>query len=166
MARAAALHQASVAAIQPEITALQARLKHDPRRLAAETKQLFDRAGISMLPTASLLGSLAQMPLLVALFAAVRKTAAVGGAFLWVRDISRPDVIIAVIATALTGLGFVAGPQPAADQKWILLAVSTAITAVTLWQMAAGVGLYWGVSSAVGIAQSLAVTRARARAAV
>ena len=164
MARSAAAHQAAVAKIQPEITALQARLKGEPRRLAAETKRLFDREGISMMPASSLIGGLTQMPVLLALFSAVRKTAAVGGTFLWVRDISRPDVAITVIATALTALGFLTGPQPNADQKWLMLSVSMVITAVTLWHMAAGVGMYWGVSSAVGLAQSLVVNRTRSRA--
>jgi membrane protein insertase Oxa1/YidC/SpoIIIJ len=35
------------------------------------------------------------------------------------------------------------------------------VTMVVLWKMSAGVGLYWGLSSAVGAAQSVMTRRSR-----
>ncbi|OFW44175.1 MAG: hypothetical protein A3J29_08015 [Acidobacteria bacterium RIFCSPLOWO2_12_FULL_67_14b] len=164
LARSAATHQAAMARIQPELSALRDRFKTDPQRLASETRRLFDREGISMVPLAGCLGGLAQMPVLLALYSAVSQAAQAGGRFFWVRDISRPDVFITLAATALTTIAMMLGPQPAADQKWVLVAVSAIMTAVVLSKMAAGVGLYWGVSSAVGVVQSVVIKRQLARA--
>jgi membrane protein insertase Oxa1/YidC/SpoIIIJ len=102
-----------------------------------------------------------QIPLFVALFSAVQQVAARGGAFLWVRDLARPDWIVVAIASALAVAATLAGPQPAVDQRWLLVAVTTLITIVTLSQMASGVGLYWGASSAIGILQAVLVNRRR-----
>ena len=97
-------------------------------------------------------GGLLQMPVLLALFAAVRRSATVGGRFLWVSDISRPDAVVAIGAAALSAVSMAAVPQSEAptQTRLLMFAIPMVFTAVALWQMAAGVGLYWGVSSAVG----------------
>ena len=157
---AAARHQAAMARLEPELDALRARHKDNARMLHAEMRALFAREGLSMFPT-SVLGSVMQIPLFVALFSAVQQVAARGGAFLWVRDLARPDWIVVAIASALAVAATLAGPQPAVDQRWLLVAVTTLITIVTLSQMASGVGLYWGASSAIGILQAVLVNRRR-----
>ena len=158
---AAARHQAAMARLEPELDALRARHKDNARMLHAEMRALFAREGLSMFPTTSVLGSVMQIPLFVALFSAVQQVAARGGAFLWVRDLARPDWIVVAIASALAVAATLAGPQPAVDQRWLLVAVTTLITIVTLSQMASGVGLYWGASSAIGILQAVLVNRRR-----
>jgi YidC/Oxa1 family membrane protein insertase len=163
LARIGASHQAAMTRIQPQLESLRKQFKNDPRRLADETRRLFAREGVSMVPVAGCLGGVAQVPVLLALFSAVRQASEMGGRFLWVRDISRPDAILTILVTLLTLGGLMAGPQPSADQKWMLLAVTTVISVVSLSQMAAGVGVYWGVSSAVGIAQGVIVRRQLAR---
>ena len=157
---AAARHQAAMARLEPELDALRARHKDNARMLHAEMRALLAREGLSMFPT-SVLGSVMQIPLFVALFSAVQQVAARGGAFLWVRDLARPDWIVVAIASALAVAATLAGPQPAVDQRWLLVAVTTLITIVTLSQMASGVGLYWGASSAIGILQAVLVNRRR-----
>lgn len=101
----------------------------------------------------------------LALFDAVRQCAAAGGRFLWIRDISRPDIALAVLVAAVTAGSMAAGPQPdiPAQQRQLLLIMPALFTLLALWQMAAGVGLYWGISSVVGVAQGVIVRRALAR---
>jgi len=159
LARAAATHQAVVQKIQPELDAIRSRFKDNPRRLADETQRVFRREGISMLPGASVLGSLIPIPVLLALYSAARQAAAAGTRFFWIADIARPDRILAVVVTALTAAAAAAGPQPPAQHRLVTIVLPAAITFYALTQMAAGIGIYWGVSSAVGIAQALAVRR-------
>ena len=163
LARASALHQARVRAIQPELDAIKVRFKNEPMRAAEETRAVFTREGIPMFPLAALLGGLAPAPVLLALYSAVRQCAAAGGRFLWVADISRPDRLLAVIVSAVAVGAAALAPQPTGQNRTLMALLPAVITMVVLWKMAAGVGLYWGVSSAVGGVQAL-MTRRGSRA--
>ena len=93
---AAARHQAAMSRLKPELDALREQHQNNPQALHAAMQGLFAREGVSMFPLSTLVGSLAQLPLLIALFSAVQQVAARGGAFLWIRDLARPDVGVAV----------------------------------------------------------------------
>jgi YidC/Oxa1 family membrane protein insertase len=161
LARAAAAQQETMRRVAPELDAARTRFKDDPVRLAEETRRIFAREGASMIPAAGCLGALLQMPVLLALFDAVRQSAALGGRFLWIRDISKPDVALAMLVAAVTTASMAAGPQPdmPAQQRQLMLVLPAVFTLLALWQMASGVGLYWGVSSLVGVAQGVIVRR-------
>ena len=154
-----ARHQARVRAIQPELDAIKARFKNDPLQAALETRKVFARAGIPMVPLAGLLGGLAPAPLLVALYAAVRQCAAFGGRFLWIADISRPDRWLAVLVGVVSVAAASLMPVPEGQSRTLVALLPALVTAVVLWKMAAGVGLYWGVSSAIGGVQSFVAMR-------
>ena len=106
-------------------------------------------------------GTLAPVPVLLALYSAVRQCAAVGGRFLWIADISRPDRLLAVLVSALgVGAAWLA-PVPEGQSRTLMAVLPAVVTMAVLWKMSAGIGLYWGLSSAVGAAQTLMTTRAR-----
>jgi YidC/Oxa1 family membrane protein insertase len=165
LATAAAAQQEAMRRVAPELEEVRKELKKDPARLAEETRRIFAREGVSMIPRAGCIGALLQAPVFLALFDAVRQCAAAGGRFLWIRDISRPDIALAVLVAALTAGSMAAGPQPdiPAQQRQLLLIMPALFTLLALWQMAAGVGLYWGISSVVGVAQGVIVRRALVR---
>jgi YidC/Oxa1 family membrane protein insertase len=165
LARGAAIQQEAMRRLKPELDAIRARFKDDPARLAQETQRILTREGVSILPAAGCLGVLLQTPVLLALYNAVSQSAAVGGRFLWIRDISKPDIGLAVLVAFVTAASMATGPQPdvPAQQRMLMLAMPAALTLIALWHMASGVGLYWGVSSVVGVAQGLVVRRMLAR---
>jgi YidC/Oxa1 family membrane protein insertase len=165
LATSAAVQQEAMRRVAPELEVIRTKFKKDPARLAEETRRLLAREGVSMIPRAGCVGVLVQAPVFLALFDAVRQCAAAGGRFLWIRDISRPDVALAILVAAVTAGSMVAGPQPdvPTQQRHLLLIIPAVFTLLALWQMAAGVGLYWGVSSVVGVAQGLIVRRALPR---
>jgi YidC/Oxa1 family membrane protein insertase len=165
LATAAAAQQEAMRRVAPELEEVRKEFKKEPARLAEETRRIFAREGVSMIPRAGCIGALLQAPVFLALFDAVRQCAAAGGRFLWIRDISRPDIALAVLVAALTAGSMAAGPQTdiPAQQRQLLLIMPALFTLLALWQMAAGVGLYWGVSSVVGVAQGVIVRRALAR---
>jgi YidC/Oxa1 family membrane protein insertase len=159
LGRTAAAHQAAVQRIQPELDVIRARFKNDPGRVAEETRRVFQREGISILPGSSLLGTLVQIPIMVALYSAVRQAAAVGSRFFWIADIGRPDRVLTLFVTAIGAAAAALGTPPSTQHRLITIVLPAAITFFALSRMAAGVGIYWGVSSAVGIVQTLAVRR-------
>jgi YidC/Oxa1 family membrane protein insertase len=165
LARSAAIQQETMHRIKPELDAARAMFKDDPAGLARETQRILSREGVSMIPAAGCLGVIMQTPVLLALYDAVRQCTAAGGRFLWIRDISKPDIWLAMLVAAVTAASMAAGPQPdgPAQQRMIMLVMPALFTLIALWQMASGVGLYWGVSSLVGVAQGVIVRRALAR---
>jgi YidC/Oxa1 family membrane protein insertase len=165
LARGAAIQQDAMHRLEPELDTARAAFKDDPARLAKETQRIFAREGVSMIPAAGCIGIIMQTPVLLALYNAVRECTALGGRFLWIRDISKPDVGLALLVAAVTAASMAAGPQPdgPAQQRLVMLVLPAVFTLIALWQMASGVGLYWGVSSLVGVAQGILVRRALAR---
>ncbi len=161
VARAAQAKQAAMQRIQSELVAVRARYQGDARRVAEETQRLLRREGLSMAP-AGLLGSIGQIPVFIALYSAVRQVASAGGRFLWVVDVARPSVLVAIVVTALTMGATMTGTSSSLSNQTVMLVVSGLVTAVVLSKMAAGIGLYWGMSTLFSIAQGLAVRRGAA----
>jgi len=159
LARAAAAHQTAVHRIQPELDAIRARFKNDPHRVVEETHRVFRREGISILPGSGLLGTLVQIPLMLALYSAVRQAAAAGSRFFWIADIGRPDRVLTILVTAIGAGAAALGAPPSTQHRVLAVVLPAAITFFALSRMAAGVGIYWGVSSLVGVAQALAVRK-------
>ena len=167
LARSAAVQQTVMRRLKPELDGIRAKFKNDPRRIADETRRIFEREGTSLVPLSGCVGVLLQAPILLALFQAVRQCAEFGGRFTWIRDIAKPDPILAILVAALTVGSVAAGPQPdpTLSNRLVLMVIPGVITLIALWQMAAGVGLYWGVSSGVSVVQGVMVRRWLARTA-
>jgi len=105
------------------------------------------------------------MPILLSLFAAVRRCAAMGGRFLWVRNIAKPDFLLTLAVTAITSATLVVGAHSTEHNRLLMIVVSTVVTLFVLWKMPAGIGLYWGASSLVSLLQALVIRRERVIAA-
>src|SRR4051812_22367293 len=111
LARRAREQQAKLAALRPELEALQRRYANDPGRLLRETRAIHAKHGISLLTPSGLVGMAIQFPVLGGLFAAVRTGLGATVRFLWVGDLARPDGALLLIATALTAWSFSSAPN-------------------------------------------------------
>jgi YidC/Oxa1 family membrane protein insertase len=166
LARAAAHQQLVMARLQPTLDKLRTLHRNDSRRLAEETRRLLAREGVSPVSVGGCLGTLAQVPVFLALYSSVRQAAALGGRFLWVRDLARPDWPLAILATVFTLLATATGAVSPSQSRSVLLGISAIVTMTALSKLAAGVGLYWALSSIFGAAQGWVVQRGlRSRAA-
>jgi YidC/Oxa1 family membrane protein insertase len=155
LAKVAQAHQRAMEKIQPQIDALRRRYQSNPKRLAEETRRLMAREGVSPISAGGCIGALVQIPVFLALYSAVRQVATMGGRFVS----SRPDVFIAALATLFTVAAAASGPAGPAPSRALVLLMSAVLTAVALSKMAAGVGLYWGLSSLFGAIQGHVVQR-------
>jgi YidC/Oxa1 family membrane protein insertase len=164
VARAAAKQQDIMARLQPRLDALKTVHRNNPTRLAQETRQLLTQEGATPLSGLGCVGTFAQLPILIALYSSVQRAAAVGGRFLWIRDLAKPDWVVAIVATVITGLASVSGGAPSQNRS-LLVTLSAVITVAALAKMSAGVGLYWGLSSLFSAAQGWTVQRLQRRAA-
>ena len=161
LARGSAAHRVLHARLQPDLNRLRKRFRRDPARLAEESRKLFDRHGASPLDTKGLVGSLAQAPVFLGLFSAVRRSVTQGGRFLWIADIARPDVLITALVAGLTCAATALLPHLPQQGRWLAVALPACLTLLFLSRLAAGVGLSWAASSAVGVLQALWLRRTR-----
>ena len=166
LARAAADQQRAMAQLQPALEALRRTHKDDAKRLAEETSRLLAREGVSPFSLGGCLGALVQIPVFVALYSAVQQASALGGRFLWIRDLAKPDWPVAIAATIFTLLATATGAASPSQSRALMLGITAAVTMSVLWKLASGVGLYWALSSLFGAAQGWAVQQGlRGRAA-
>ena len=162
-------HTRRLRAIRPQLDRVRERWAKDPQRLMKETMAVYERRGVSPMDAGLLKGSLAQTPVFLGLFKAVQAALAESGAkqgFLWVGNLARPDVGIAVLAMTLMGLS-AASAAPETQRGWALALPVISAGAMAL-MFSAGFGLYLASTGLVGTLQGLLVRRIelrRARAA-
>ncbi len=163
MARESRRRALLMSKLQPEIARLRKRHKENPGALVTAQAELFRRRGVKLFDGRSLLGGVVQMPFALGMYTVVRRALSVAnpGRFLWIPNIGRPDVLLAIgvslLTYAMVSLGAHVGPQASRA----MLVIPALVTLLALLKFSAGLGLYWGASSAVGVVQGILLRRAR-----
>ncbi|NKB88463.1 MAG: hypothetical protein GKS06_09605 [Acidobacteria bacterium] len=157
-ARQAARHQALLRKLRPELDRLKSAHK-DPLKAAEAQRALLARHGATTIPVGCV-GSLAQAPVFVAMFQAIRRVAGAGGRFLWIPDLARPDILLGLVVTGLTYLSVQGAAAAVPPEQRAFLLVPVVATLILLVTSPAGVGLHFGVSAVAGLVQSRIVRRA------
>ncbi len=82
-----------MSALKPKLDALKEKFKDEPQKMSEATMRIYKEAGVN--PLAGCLPLLLQMPIFFALYAVLIRTIELRQApfFLWVTDLSRPDVV-------------------------------------------------------------------------
>ncbi|HKW10560.1 MAG TPA: membrane protein insertase YidC [Gemmatimonadaceae bacterium] len=155
-------YQAALARLQPKLDALQKRFAKDPIGLARATQELRTANGIGLAPKGSFLSAIVQTPIGAGVYQAIGASASKVAPFLWIKDLSRPDALVASVAAGLAGAAVVAGPSPGSSRTAAALAAG--VTFFFAWRLSAGVGLYWVASNVVSVVQSLLLRRIVAKA--
>ena len=164
IARVSQAHQEAMQKLQPELKQIRNRFKKQPERIAEESRKLLEKHGLSPIPYTGCLGSLAQMPLFLAVYSAVRQVVGMGGRFLWIRNIARPDMLLTAMVTALTYASIAYSTSNMPQQgKQLIVFLPVIVTALVLAKTSAGLALYWGVSAAASLIQSIVVRRQAAQ---
>lgn len=148
--------------LQPQLQAIQEKYPNrdnDSRmKLAEETNALYRENGIN--PYASLLPLLIQMPILIALFQALTRVNVLsGGHFLWL-DLSQPDsyYILPILAAGFTYLSTWLtnkASQVSNSMMTAMMYMMPVMIFLFALSVASGVALYWTVSNAYQVAQTL-----------
>jgi membrane protein insertase Oxa1/YidC/SpoIIIJ len=99
--------------------------------------------------------SLIQWPFAAAMFQTLRG-GTVSGAFLWIRDLTRPDVALAVVAAGIAAAGarFGGSHNPRAA-----MIVGATISFLIAWRLSAGIALYSIASGGITAAEAWWVSR-------
>lgn len=153
-------------AIQPEVKALQDRLKNDPQKLQQEMFKLYKEHGVN--PLGGCLPMLIPMPVLFALFFVFANTIEFRGVpFLWLPDLSRADplyiipIVMGLSMFAVSRIGQI-GVPPNPQAKMMLYVMPVMFTVLFL-RFSSGLNLYYAVSNIASIPQQWLIARERMR---
>ncbi|TRM11056.1 YidC family membrane integrase SpoIIIJ [Lentibacillus cibarius] len=151
--------------IQPELKELQQKYAskdaNTQQKLQQETMQLFQKHGVN--PLAGCLPIFVQMPILIAMYHAIRRTEEVSGhSFLWF-ELGSPDYILPLIAGAATFLQqkLMMSGSPAAQnpQMMVMLYVMPIMITVIAFVFPSALALYWVVGNIFMVAQTLLIRK-------
>lgn len=146
------IRQKTLARLQPELRRLKEEFGHQPKVYAEQVMALYRKNGLSMTDGRTMLGALAQLPILLGLYQTLRKGAP--GRFLWVKDLSAPDVGLAILAGLTTILLMSANPDLPEQMRLMLLLVPSILAVVVALKVASALSLYWTASNCYSAAQT------------
>lgn len=157
IARRARVRHAAVQALQGDIARIKKRWSDDPVRLLEETRALYARHGLSLVDAGSLKLAALQMPLIVALFQAVKRVV-IGS------PLALASLPVALAASALATTAVLAGNHTASGPTLGLLVAVAGVgaAALTLF-MGSGFGFYSMAFQSISTIQGLLLRRADRR---
>jgi YidC/Oxa1 family membrane protein insertase len=162
LALRAAARQQKLAMLAPQLQALKEKYATDRQAQMRKTLELYQQHGLSMADGKSLLGAIVQMPLILGLYQTLRN--AVGpAAFLWIRNLGRPDAILAILAAVTTAAAMAVAPQMPEQMRLLLILLPAVFCLLAALHLSSGIALYWITSNAFGTAQTLALRRVSKR---
>lgn len=165
LARKMLANQRKVKALQPQVDDIKARLAAQPQQMMAAMSKLYQDNGARLMDGSSLLGALVQLPVFGVMYQAISSVAGNGGAFLWIRNLATPDVLLTGAVLALTALSAYFFPSMGGNAQTVMIILQLAVTALFIWKLSAALGLYWLGSSVVGAIQTLVLRMEQRRAA-
>ena len=152
--------------VQPQIAEAQAKYKKNPQKSQQVVMEIYKENKIN--PLAGCLPLLVQMPILIALFQALRtfQYSALGASFLWVPHLKDPDpIILPIIVAATTFLQTKISAPPstgnssaASTQKTMLYFMPLMIGYMST-KFPAGLSLYWIWFNIFGTLQQVYINR-------
>jgi YidC/Oxa1 family membrane protein insertase len=154
MARRAQERQAILHALDPMIRTLKKKYRSDPRRLRAELVALYRRYGYSPVDMKSLADSAIQLPVVVGLYTAIKRSLGAGGRFLWISNLAQPDALLAALIGVLTYVAVILSPGMPQQIRLVAALLPALLAMYFAWTLASGLGLYWASFAAVGILES------------
>ena len=150
------VRQKKMAKLQPELQQLKEKYANDPKLYMQQMTMLYRKHDLSVLDGKSLLGGLAQMPLFLGMFQALR-SAGDGARFLWVPNLFKPDVLFALIAGVTTALMITANPDLPEQMRLFMILVPSVMAIMAALHFCSALSLYWVVSNSFSAAQTVAL---------
>jgi YidC/Oxa1 family membrane protein insertase len=156
------VRQEQMARLQPELLRLKTRFAAEPQRYAEQMRALYREHGLSIMDGRSLLGSLAQMPILVGMYQVLRDGIS-GVRFLWVQSLSRPDLWLALLAGFTTILMMAANPDLPESTRLLMILVPSVLAVLFALKVSSALAVYWTASNSFSAVQTVALHRVIAR---
>jgi YidC/Oxa1 family membrane protein insertase len=164
----ACVRQKKLLKLQPELKALKQRHGNDPQLYMQKISELYRRHQLTMFDGWGVVGALVQLPLLLGMYRALR-TVGEGVRFLWVPNLLRPDVALALIAGITTALMMAANPDLPEHVRMLMIILPSVLAIIVALKFSSALAIYWTASNTFSAVQTLAlhaVVRRRVRSGV
>jgi YidC/Oxa1 family membrane protein insertase len=154
IARRGFAQQRRLFALKPELDRLRQRYATDSKAQLREIAALYEKNDVQPIDTSSFFGALIQFPILGAFFAALRRGIGAGVRFLWIGDLARPSILLALGVAAITVAGFVVMP-PVDPTRRVTLVPLVVTAGITVWFLASTSALFALASGAGSLVTGL-----------
>jgi len=148
------IRQKKMMKLQPELQQLKEKYAKEPNLYMQQMTELYRRHGLSLVDGKSLLGALAQTPLFLGMVQALRGLGD-GARFLWVPNLLKPDVLLALIAGVTTALVITVNPDLPEQMRLFMILVPSVIAIVAALHVCSALSLYWVASNCFSAAQTV-----------
>lgn len=148
------IRQKKMLKLQPDLQQLKEKYGNKPDVYMPQMLALYRKHGLALMDGKSLLGGLAQMPLFLGMFQALRYTGD-GTRFLWVPNLLKPDSLLALIAGATTALMVVVNPDLPEQMRLFMIIVPSVIAILAALKFCSALSLYWMASNCFTAAQTV-----------
>ena len=148
------IRQKKMTKLQPELHQLKEKYGTKPDVYMQQMTELHRRHGLSFFDGKSLLGALAQMPIFVGMYQALRNIGD-GARFLWVPNLLRPDILLALIAGITTALMIAVNPDIPEQMRLVMIIVPSVIAIIAALKVCSALSLYWVASNCFSAAQTM-----------
>ena len=162
----ACLRQKKMVKLQPELRALQDQFRDKPEVYLEKMRELYRAHDLALVDAKSFVGAFAQMPVFLGMFQVLRD-AGDGVRFLWVANLLRPDVALALVAGLATALMMAVNPDMPEQLRIVMIVLPSILAIVAALQFSSALAIYWATSNTFSALQTVvlhAVVRRRARA--
>lgn len=147
------VRQKKLQRLQPELQRLKEKFSTDSQLYARHMLALYDKHGLKPIDGTSLLGALAQAPIFLGVFHVLR--AGSGGArFLWIANLARPDLALALVASLATAVLSATNSELPENLRWAMIVIPAILTFMAALKFSAAVAVYWTVSNVYSAIQT------------
>ncbi len=148
-------------AIQPQMKAIQEKFRKDPQKQQQELGLLYKKNGVN--PMGGCLPMLIQFPVFIALYQVLMNLIEMRGAsFLWVDDLSQPNVIMVLIMGVSMIVQQKMTPVAGDPRQAKIMMMMPVIFTAMFWNFPSGLVVYWLTNNILTIGQQYVMNRLNA----
>lgn len=140
------IRQKRMIKLQPALQQLKDRYDDRPDVYMQQMMSLYRKHGLTFFDGKTVLGALAQMPLFIGMFQVLRSMGD-GVRFLWVSNLLKPDILLAVLAGATTTLMMWVNPDMPEHLRLVMIMVPSVIAIVAALNFCSSLAVYWIASN-------------------
>ena len=139
--------------LRPELEKLRERFAGESQLYFQNMTALYRQHGLKLVDGTSILGTLAQMPILLGVFQVLR-AGPVSGRFLWISNLARPDLWLALVAGLATTLLVAANPDLPENLRLIMIVVPAIFAVIAALKFSSALALYWTTTNVYSAVQT------------
>jgi YidC/Oxa1 family membrane protein insertase len=147
-------NKSAIARLKPEIDKIKEMYKDHPSEIMQKTMSLYKKNNINLFQKSTIYNFVLQATFGIGAFQTIRNMA-LSSKFLWIANIAKPDILLALLVGILTFLSMSMMPGSAEQNMTLFYMIPAIISVVVLITFPSGLGIYWAISNLVAISQQL-----------